>query len=50
VAQWVKDLALSLQWFRLLLWYGLSLAWEFLHGMGIGKNRNKNKIQQFLKN
>ena len=31
VAQWIKDLALSLLWHRLLLWCGLrSLAWELL--------------------
>ena len=38
MAQWVEDLALSLQQLGSLLWHGFdSLAWEFLHAMGGAK-------------
>ena len=35
VAQWVKDLALSLLWLRSLLWYKFD-PW---HGMGMVQNK-----------
>ena len=45
VVQWVKDLALSLQWLELLLWRGVqSLTWEILHAMGAAKiSKQTNK-------
>ena len=42
VAQWVKDLALSLPQFRVLLWSGVgSLAWKLLCATGLAKKRKK---------
>ena len=45
VAQWVKDLALSLLWLRSLLWRGFD-SWpqELPHALGTAK---KKKLQNF---
>ena len=43
-AQWVKDLALSLQWLRSLLMQVRSQAWELPYAAGIAKqNKTKQK-------
>ena len=49
VAQWVKDLALSLLWLGLLLWCSLDL-WlrEPPHAVGLGRNKTKQKQQTTL--
>ena len=46
MAQWVKDLVLSLQWLGLLLWRGFD-PWELLHAMGTAKNKGKNEACSF---
>ena len=46
MAQRVKDLALSLQWLRLLLWCGFDpWPWEFAHAENAGKKKKKKKNQ-----
>ena len=44
MAQWVKDLALSLLWAWLLLWHGFnSLAWKLPSAAGaLGKKRSSH--------
>ena len=41
VAQWVKDVAVSLLWLCLLLWHWVrSLAWEPPHAMDVAKKKH----------
>lgn len=50
MAQWVKDLMLSLLWFWLLLWLGFD-PWprELLHAPGVAKKqKQKQKTKLFL--
>ena len=44
MAQWVKDLALSVQWPRVaaMVWIQ-SLAWELPHVAGVAKTKTKRK-------
>ena len=44
MAQWFKDLALSLLWLRLLLWYGFD-PWpqEILHALGAAKKEKRRR-------
>ena len=41
VVQQFKDLVLLPQWFVLLLWLDLILAWEFSYAAGAAKKRKK---------
>ena len=44
MAQWVKGLALSLQWLRSQLWCRVqSLAWELLDAIGIVQKEREKK-------
>ena len=42
VTQQVRNLALTLQWLRSLLWVQF-VAWELLYAMGTAKKQNKTK-------
>ena len=49
MTQWVKDLALSLQWPGSLLWQQVqSLAWELTHDSGVARNNNKEKRRSLV--
>ena len=43
LVQQVKNLALSLQWLQMLLWWWIpSLAWELLFAVGTAKKKKKS--------
>ena len=46
VAQWVKDLALSLQQFRSLLWQRFGPWSEFLHATGVLKKKKERERER----
>ena len=43
MVQWVKDLALSLQWLGSLLWqrFDSCLSWELPHALGAAKKKER---------
>ena len=43
MAQWVKDLVLSLQWFRLLLWLSIDPWPGTFHTTGAAKNKKRGR-------
>ena len=49
MAQWVKDLVLSLLWLWLQLWCGLDpWPWNFLIAMGLAKKKEREPYMESL--